>query len=182
MSDLITTSDDSASTKIRILVCHDCKVIQPIPDYEGPVDHDEMLMARVAEHQYPGSQPTRGHSMDLGRISEKSWNDTGKRSQIVAEIQKNTGGAGSGEGLGELYDVKNNYMEDAMACWRFKHGRTASCDDYMSDKMTLLADSVAERKDLGLNPRERATIKLCQFCPVHSIVMQKKRKKAGLYK
>ena len=103
-----------------------------------------------------------------------------KRAQILAEIMKNTGGAGHGEGLGELYDVRNNYMEDAMACWRFKHGRTSDCDDYMSHKMNILADSKAERKDLGLDPKQRAVIKVCQFCPVHSIVKQRKNKARGM--
>jgi hypothetical protein len=51
----------------------------------------------------------------------------------------------------------------------------------MSDKMKILADSRAERKDLGLDPKTRASIKLCQFCPYHSVVMQRKRKAAGLY-
>jgi hypothetical protein len=68
-----------------------------------------------------------------------------------------------------------------MKCWRFAHGRTSNCDDYMSDKMKILADSRAERKDLGLDPKTRASIKLCQFCPYHSVVMQRKRKAAGLY-
>lgn len=181
MSDLIETSDDSNDAKIRLLVCHTCKTIQPLPDYQGPVDGDETLMGRVAEHQYPGARRI-GHDMDLGRVSESSWKDPQKQPQIIAEIQKNTKGLGEGEGLGdELYAVRSNYSEDAMSCWRFKHGRTSNCDDYMSDKMTLLADSVAERKDLGLDPKQRAKLKLCQFCPVHSVVMQRRRKAAGMY-
>lgn len=181
-NDLVTTTDDSAGPKIRILVCHTCKILQPLPDYEGPADHDDTLLARVAEHQFPGTTPTRGHNLDLGRMSEATWNNPKMRTQVIAEIQKQTGGAGHGEGLGgELYDVKNNFAEDAMRCWRFAHGRTSNCDDYMSDKMKILADSRAERKDLGLDPRQRAAIKLCQFCPVHSVVMQRKRQAAGQY-
>lgn len=182
-NDLVTTTDDSAGPHIRILVCHTCKSMTPISDFQGPAEHDEQLQARVAEHQYPGSNPTRGHNMDLGKISEKAWNNKSLRAQIVAEIQKNTIGTGQGEGLGdELYAVKNNYSEDAMDCWRFKHGRTSNCDDYMSSKMLILADSEAERKDLGLDPRARASISVCQFCPVHSVVMQRKNKARGMYK
>lgn len=180
-NDLVTTTDDSAGPKIRLLVCHTCKSMTPIPDYQGPADHDEMLQARVAEHQYPGSNPTRGHHMDLGKISEASWDNKSLRAQIVAEIQKQTVGSGQGEGLGELYDVKNNFAEDAMRCWRFEHGRTSNCDDYMSSGKLILADSEAERRDLGLDPKARASISLCQFCPYHSVVMQRKRKARGLY-
>lgn len=187
MSDLITASlPGGDGPKLRILVCHTCKAMQPIPDVPGGRGDDELLMARVMEHQFPpvhvGNEvQSRPHEMILCRVPESLWTNTSHRAGLVKEIQKHTTGAGGGEGLGEMYDVKNNYQEDAMACWRFKHGRTSNCDDYMSDKMTLMADSKGERKELGLNPRERATIKLCQFCPVHSVVMQRRRKAAGLY-
>jgi hypothetical protein len=182
VSDLVETSDDSKDAKIRILICKTCTSIQPLPDFEGNPDHDETLHARVAEHQYPGSRPTRGHDMELGRVSETSWNNPEKRKSMLAEIGKHVK-LGDGGGLGvELYDVKDNFMEDAMKCWRFKHGRTANCDDYKHDKMKLLPDSRAERKDLGLDPAQRPVQYLCQYCPVESIVQQRKNKAKGLYK
>jgi hypothetical protein len=158
----------------------------PIPDVPGGRGDDEMLMARVMEHQFPpihvGREvQSRPHEMILCRVPERLWNDSSVRAHVVKEIQKHTSGAGDGEGLGELYDVKNNFMEDAMRCWQKEHGRTSDCGDYMSDRMTIMADSRGERKELGLDPKARATIKLCQFCPVHSVVMQRKRKAAGLY-
>ncbi len=162
-----------------MLVCHTCEVIVPIPDYRGRAEYDEFLQARVAEHQYPGSNPTRGHDMDLGTVSEKSWDNPQIRPQIVAEIMARTWHEVGGLGQA-LYDVQNNYKEDAMACWRFEHGRTSNCDDYMSEKKLILADSRAERKDLGLDPRQRAKISLCQFCPVHSVVQQRKNKARGM--
>jgi hypothetical protein len=173
MQELVEVSDDSADTKIRLLVCKTCVSIQPIPDYQGNPDHDELLHARVTEHQYPGSHPTRGHDMELGRVSERSWNDPEKRHGIIAEIEKNVG-TGQGAGLGDQhYDVQSTFMDDAMRCWRIAHNRTTDCGDYMSDRMTLLADSVAERKDLGLDPKQRAKLKLCQFCPYHATVQQR---------
>jgi hypothetical protein len=100
---------------------------------------------------------------------------------MLAEIKKNVG-VGKGAGLGdEAYAVRDNFAEDAMKCWRFEHGRTSNCGDYMDDSKKILADSRGERKDLGLDPKARASIKLCQFCPYHSVVMQRKRKAAGLY-
>lgn len=179
---LIETTDDSAGPKVRLLICHTCQSIQPIQDFQGNPDHDEQLHARVAEHQYPGSRPTRGHEMDLGRVSEASWNDPQRKQSIMAKLAEELG-VGRGEGLGiENYAHKDNFMEDAMKCWRFKHNRTSDCGDYMSDRMLILADSREERRDLGLDPKTRATIKLCQFCPVHSVVMQRKNKARGLYK
>jgi hypothetical protein len=181
VSDLIETSDDASDAKIRILICHTCQAVVPIPMYDGPAEYDEMLHARVAEHQYPGSNPTRGHDMDLGRVSEKSWNDPEKRKSLLAKLQQEIG-LGKAAGLGiENYDLKGNFMDDAMRCWRIGHNRTSDCGDYMSDKMTLLANSIEERRDLGLDTKRRAELRLCQFCPVHSVVMQKKNKKRGLY-
>lgn len=187
MSDLITTSlPGSDDTKLRILVCHTCKAMVPIPDVPGGRGDDEMLMARVMEHQFPPEHRgrevfARPHEMILCRIPETLWNNSSLRPQVVKEIQKHVGGAGEGEGLGELYDVRNNFMEDAMDCWRKEHGRTSNCGDYMSDKKKILADSVSERRELGLDPTIRASVKLCQFCPYHSVVMQRKRKARGLY-
>lgn len=188
MSDLITTTMSGDGPKLRILVCHTCKAMVPIPDVPGGRGDDELLMGRVMEHQFPpvhhGNEvQSRPHEMILCRVPESLWNNTQLRAHVVKEIQKHTTGAGDGEGLGQdLYDVKNNFMEDAMECWRKKHGRTSNCADYMSDRMLILADSKAERRELGLDPKTRATIKLCQFCPVHSVVMQRKRAAAGAYK
>lgn len=181
MSELVQTSDDSKDAKVRILICKTCTVLQPLPDFEGNPDHDEALHARVAEHQFPGSRPTHGHDMQLVRVSERSWQDPGKRRSMLYEMGKKFG-LGEGDGLGvELYDIKDNFMEDAMKCWRFKHGRTANCEDYRADKMKLLPDSRAERKELGLDPSQRPVQYLCQYCPVESIVQQRKNAAKGRY-
>lgn len=180
-NELVETSDDSKDTKLRLLICHTCSSIQPIAAFHGPAEHDEQLHARVAEHQYPGSRPTRGHDMDLGKVSERSWNDPEKRRSILAKLGEEIG-TGKGAGLGvENYDLRDDYMDMAMRCWRVEHNRTSDCGDYMSDRMTLLAHSVEERRDLGLDPRQRPKLKLCQFCPMHSVIMQRQRKKRGLY-
>lgn len=185
--ELPSTTMSGDGPKLRILVCHTCKAMVPIPDVPGGRGDDEMLMARVMEHQFEPVHvgrdiQSRPHEMILCRVPEQLWNNKSVRAHVVKEIQKHTRGAGDGEGLGDdLYDVKNNYMEDAMACWRFKHGRTSNCDDYMSDRMLLLADSRSERRDLGLDPKARPSIKLCQFCPMESIVQQRRNKRKGLY-
>jgi hypothetical protein len=140
-----------------------------------------MLMGRVAEHQFPGSKPTRGHDMDLGTVPEASWGDPSKQKAIIAKIMEQAVGLGKAEGLGDaLYAARGNYSDDAMRCWRIAHNRTEDCGDWMSDKMTILADSIEERKDLGLNPRTRSKIKLCQFCVMMSVKQAKVNKAKGL--
>ena len=173
--------------KIRLLICHTCKIVQPVPLWDGPAEHDELLMARIAEHQFPvvhvgNDVEHRPHDLDVGRVPDAAWNDPGHQRQLIREIMANTKGVGAGEGLGdELYDARGNYSDDAMKCWRIGHNRTSDCGDWMSDKMTILADSASERKDLGLDTRTRAKIKLCQFCVMASVKRQKVNKAKGLY-
>ena len=179
-----TTLGNDIGPAVRLLVCHTCKSITPIPDHGGNGD-DDMLVSRVLEHQHDPTNIGGGritlnpHEMILCRAPESIWNT--HRKELIAEIHKHTVGAGEAEGLGELYDVRENFMEDAMKCWRFEHGRTDNCGDYMSDSKVLLADSKAERKELGLDPADRPRQFLCQYCPYHSVVMQRKRRKAGHY-
>jgi hypothetical protein len=187
-ADLITgttTLGGNTGTVVRLLVCHTCKSITPIPDHAGRGD-DDMLVNRVMEHQFDpehlgrDEMRLRPHEMLLCRAPEAIWNT--HRKELIAEIHKHTVGAGEAEGLGvELYDVKSNFMEDAMKCWRFDHGRTSNCDDYMSEKKMLLPDSKAERKELGLDPADRPKQFLCQYCPYESLVQQRKNRKRGMY-
>lgn len=182
MTNLLTpATDDSSGPKLRLLICRTCNSIDALPAFDGPGEYDEVLHARVAQHQHPGPAPTRGHDMVLATVSEASWNDEGKRRGIVEKVSKEVVGLGQSSGLGPLADVRSTYQEDAMRCWRIAHARTSDCGDYMSSGMTILSDSVAERKDLGLDPKRRAKLKLCQFCVVHSLVQQKQRRAAGMY-
>ena len=155
----------------------------PIPDVPGRGD-DELLMARVMEHQFPpvhvGNEiQSRPHEMILCRLPESLWNNTSLRPSVVREIQAHVGGAGDGEGLGELYDVKNTFTEDAYHCWAREHNRTTDCGDYKSSKKRLLADTRADRRELGLEQKARASTFLCDFCVYKSVVQKKAMKKAG---
>lgn len=177
--DLIVEKDDSNDRKIRLLICRTCNTIDPLPDWDGPVDYDDTLMSRVGMHQFDGT--TRGHDLDLGRVSEQSWNEPTRRADILKEIAKNVGGPGGSDGLGQaFYDVKNTFQEDAMRCWRVEHSRTTNCGDYMSPKKLLLSDTRAERKAEGLDPKARGRTYLCKFCPYESVVQNRKNDKRGV--
>lgn len=155
--------------KIRILVCHTDGAVYELPDYEGPPEYDDTLKYRLAGHE--------DHIGNLFRYEKDQWAKSTIRDAILKEIVKQVR-PGEGTGLGEtFYDVKNNFQQDAITCWK-KHNKTLDCGDYMTDKMRLYPDTKADRKELGMPTgiNERPNTFLCQFCPVHSVVMGKKNK------
>lgn len=165
--------------QVRLLVCHNpCLTVEELPWYAGHPDNDDTLNYRVSFHRFPDGNE---HFGSLHVVDKKLWDAPSVRAEIVARFPGHVGTAGSGGGLGQThYDVKNNFQADAMECWE-KHSRTHNCDEYMSEKKTLLPDTKAERKSERLSPKDRPKSKLCMFCPVASLVAQRKRSAAGLY-
>jgi hypothetical protein len=158
--------------KVRILICHTDGAVHELPWYEGPPDYDDTLKYRVAEH--------KGHMGNLFVYNKSDWSKSEYRKAILDEIAKQVR-PGEGTGLGQtFYDIKDNFMAEAAACWK-KHNRTHDCGDYMTDKMRLYPDTKAERKEEGLSTSDRPNTFLCQFCPVHSLVTTKQREAAGMY-
>ena len=171
---------DADDDRIRLLLCYVCNTIEPLPWFDGPVEHDETLLARLAKHRTPEGHP---HVGNLATVSETSWNTPERRERIIEELSaaRNNGEAGLGT---KFYDVRNTFEEDAMACWRVEHNRTENCDDYKSDRKRLLSDTREERRDLGLSTKQKDRAGgsyLCYFCPYHSVVMQRARKAKGMY-
>lgn len=163
--------------KVRLLICHMCKSIDELPDFDGPAEHDDLLQYRVSQHQFPSG---KAHPLDLGVIEKKLWDSPdGKRA--VTERLAFSGAPGTGLGMGEsFYDVKSNFQTDALNCWK-AHNRTQNCGDYMSDSKRLLPDTKADRKAEGMDLRNRPSTSLCQFCPYHSVAVQRMRKAKGAY-
>lgn len=159
--------------KIRILVCHTDGAVYELPWYDGPQEHDDTLNYRVSEH--------RDHVGNLFVYNKKDWEKSTYREAILSELAKQVK-PGQGTGMGEsFYDLKSTFQEDAIMCWK-GFGKTTDpghCD-YRKDNKRLYPDTKGDRKELGLSPTRPNTF-LCDFCPVHSLVMQKKRKAAGLY-
>lgn len=156
--------------RIRILICHSCHSIQPLPWYEGNPENDDTLNFRVAEHRFPDGNE---HFGIMATVLEKEWDNLDHRDEIVKKIQEASVTPGSGAGMGETYyDIKSNFSEDAMKCWTVDHNRTKNCGDYRSDKKRLYPDTKAERKSEGL-PARRPNTFLCDFCPYHQIVEQR---------
>lgn len=172
---------DSDDARIRLLICHVCNTIDPLPWFDGPVEHDDTLKARLAQHRTPEGHP---HIGNLATVSESSWNTPERRARIIEELSKARDGGEAGLGT-HFYDVRSTFEEDAMRCWRIEHNRTTNCEDYKSDRKKLVPNNTREeRKELGLSTKAKdrpANTWLCQFCPYQSIVMQRVRKAKGMY-
>lgn len=171
---------DDKDARIRLLICNVCHTIEPLPSFDGPVEHDDTLNYRLAAHRTPDGHP---HVGALATVSEKSWDDPAKQKKILEELNKAR--AGGEVGLGnELYDLRSTFSEDAMKCWRVEHNRTTDCGDYKSDRMKLVPPTRAERKDLGLEVRSKhmpSSTYLCNFCPYHRVVENRVRESQGYY-
>lgn len=166
---------------MRLLVCGHCKTIEELPDYNGPVEYDTLLENLVSRHVYPNGEPHAPAT--LGNVTDAEYAKPGAKEQIAREIAAKFAGGETGLGT-EFYDTRDTFREDAMACFN-KHLRNPGCPDYKSDSKRLTSDSQREIKkefkvDVAANPINRRF--LCEFCPVHSLVEQAARRKAGLDK
>lgn len=158
----------------RLLFCHDCQTIDELPDTDRPPEYDDVLLARVAQHQY---DDRHGHNLELGRIETSQWD----KPEVKAKVARDAHPAGESAGLGSaFYDLKNTFTDDAMTCWK-AHNRTRDCPEWRSDAKKLLPDTGAERRAEGLDPKTRPNTWLCDFCPVTSIYSQRRNETRGDY-
>lgn len=173
------TPPDPNQPHVRILACHVCQTVEEIPDYNGPVEYDQLLDYKCNLHKFDSGNPHKGL---LVRVPTKNWQSTDFKNAFISEIE-NMVGAGYGDGVpGLQYELKNNFKQDAMACWR-QHRNPDDCGDYQAKNKALYADTKAERKDAGLDTSLSARPKhfLCDYCPVQSVIDQKKRAAAHMY-
>jgi hypothetical protein len=153
---------------IRLLVCRDCKTIEPLPDYTGDPEHDHLLNYLVKPHRTNGEE----HIGMLARVETTDWNDPRIQREISKKLVTEFGGE---TGLGsDFYNTRDTFREDAMSCFR-QHHRNPDCNDYKSDAKRLTPNTAQERKEAGLGPYHSEHDRwLCDYCPVHSMVMTKK--------
>lgn len=161
----------------RVLRCDNCRSLEPLPDFDGPSEHDHLLTRLLQAHKHPdGSE----HTGLLFRVETEDWDSPTTRAEIVKRIQEESGYTGLDP---NFYDVKATFEYDALICWQTHH-RNPHCNEYKSDRKLLTPDTKSERKEAGIgkyNPKV-APRYLCEFCPVHTLVMEAARWKAGLYK
>lgn len=176
---------DESGPEVRLLVCTNCKSVEVLSDYDGPPEmaerHDHVLNTALEKHK--DGVERKPHIGQIFRVKESAWNSGARdqiREQVVARLDPN-----AETGLGaEAYALRDNFSDDAMACWA-AHNRNPGCPDYKSDAKQITPNTSQERKEAGLgkfdvhNPDTKRY--LCEYCPVHSLVQQMQRKKAGLY-
>lgn len=101
-------------------------------------------------------------------MTSDDWNEPYIRESVSRRLEEL-----AATGLGqEFYDTKQNFQWDAMACFR-KHHRNPDCNDYMTDKKLLSPGTEKLRKSEKL-PKPVYTRYLCEYCPVHSKVREKR--------
>lgn len=163
--------------QIRLLICHQCHSIDPIPwcGEDPNCKHPECIAPlefRMAQHRDGTGIP---HApANLATVDEELWADANFRAEALRQIE-NIANPGQAKGLGQsLYDVRDTFQADAMTCWK-RHNRTTDCGDYKHDRMRLVPDTKAERKDLGLDTSSAARPShfLCDYCPMKSIKQQR---------
>lgn len=151
---------------VRLLQCLTCRSLEQIPDYEGDPQRDDTLNYVVSRHRFPDGNEHRGH---LHKVEAKHWLNKSTRRAIENQIRESSGHTGFET---EFYSTRSTLEEDALSCFQ-KHLRNPACPDYRSDQKRLQPDTKAERRDLGLE-NYRSNTFLCNYCPVHSLVMSRK--------
>jgi hypothetical protein len=177
---------DEDGPEVRLLVCSTCKTIEVLDDYTGPPERADQFdtILNLATEKHKDGVERIPHVGQLFRVKQSAWNNPEAqqqvRAQVIARLDPN-----AETGLGaEAYAIRDNYREDAMSCWA-EHNRNPGCPDYKSDAKLLTPDTQMERKEAGIakfdkhNPATQRF--LCEYCPVHSLVTQMKRERAGLY-
>lgn len=159
----------------RLLRCDDCYTIEPLPDYDGPPELDTLLSYLISRHTHPDGTPHLGKML---RVETRHWDAPSTREAILARVREESGHTGLDPAF---YAARDTFAHDALTCFQ-EHHRNPACNDYKSDRKRLTPDTRAERKELGMGKfRTGLSRYLCEFCPVHSLVVEAARHKAGLY-
>jgi hypothetical protein len=174
-----------ANKRLRLLVCPRCKTVEPIewcaqsaganPEC-GHVQCKELLDYRVMPHTVAVADGHAYHSnLLLTDIAQEDWDRLSTRKNIL----KNLAPPGEATPYGaDLFDVKENFKQDAMMCWK-AHNRTHDCAEWRHSSKRLVpqdAETRGLRKELGLETRSKhrpTSTYLCDMCPMRSIIETK---------
>lgn len=174
---------------VRLLCCGKCKTIEVLDDYDGPPsraeEYDVILNIAVQKHQ-DGVERIPHAPAALIRMKQEEYDNPKIREQVQKQVQESFEGGETGLGT-VAYQMRDTFRADALDCFG-KHLRNPACGDYRADHKRLVPDTNAERREAGMakaseyDRHDRSLTKyLCDYCPVHSMVMQKKRERMGMY-
>lgn len=171
--------------EIRLLACGKCRTVEVLDDYTGPperaAEYDVILNVAVERHQ-DGVERIPHAPAALVRVKQSDWTNPEVQEQVTKQIQASFD-PNAETGLGSAaYALRDNFRADALQCFA-QHNRNPACPDYKSEAKQLVPDTAAERKEAGMVKFERgnpATQRyLCEYCPVHSLVVAAQRDKAA---
>lgn len=150
--------------EIRLVVCRDCRSIEELPPYTGPIDRDVLLEDTLSRHMYVGST----HEVTLVKVPESFWRDKAIKERITRQLSQ-----GGSKGIEELedaqdyYGTRDTYREDALKCFQRHQRPQEGCIDYQNPDKRI-GNPTSEGWKTG--PRVYA----CSFCPVQAWVDKKK--------
>lgn len=156
--------------QLRLVVCKDCKSIEELPPYDGPVQKDILLEDTLSRHMTEWST----HEVALIRVPESYWRNKPVQDRIVQQISQ-----GGSRGIEELeeaqdyYGTRDTYREDALKCFNRHQRPKEGCIDYQNPDKRI-GNPTSEGWKTG--PRVYA----CNFCPVQVWVDKKKAEGAGV--
>lgn len=179
---------------MRLLLCLDCKSVEPLPDYDGPPENDSALEHLLAPHR------RADHRGTLANVADEEWDDPVIRGRILEVIKERTPGGKSpwGTGLGtDVYAVKDTLHDEAMRCFNAHNRPKGTCIDWQDrskrlGNQLLTEEEKREKRDADIPkmPLSRGVLPifnkksdqfLCSWCPVASTVQEKKFEKQGFY-
>ncbi len=177
----------SGGERVRLLACGKCKTIEVLDPYNGPrelaSEYDVVLNIAVEKHR-DGVEQIPHAPAALMDVPKADWDNPEVQGQIRTQVQASFD-PNAETGLGaEAYAVMDTFKSDAMDCWA-RHNRNPQCGDYKSDSKQLVPNTSKERAEAGLakfdvhNPSTKRY--LCEYCPVHTLVTDQAKRKAGMY-
>lgn len=182
---------------MRLLICKQCRSIEQLPDYDGPLEKalvpspDGNLIERMVPpdgadiHLDYLSEPHRRqeHEGNLVHVPDEQWAIEEVRAGIVEQIRNAMAGGTTGLDP-EAYALKDTFQEEALKCFDAHRRPQDGCIDW-HDRSKRIGNSLLDWSERKLMKKQGISTKkqfLCDFCPVASNYVQKKKfEKKGLY-
>lgn len=180
MADTFDPHKDKNVHKTGLIVCHPCKVIEEIPDYDPDNADNDPRIGHILEihlRRHPSFEDR--HVLEwamLGFVPTRHWKDPEYRKDITKKILESNGQTGFDQ---DFYDVQNTMKADALECWNrhnqpaYKSNTQPKCTDYLGHDKEIKPNTSRDRKKAGLPTYDETKVKksfICEYCPYHQSV------------
>jgi len=149
----------------RLLVCRRCGTMNRMQDYDGSPEYDFELQEVIQAHMDKSPYPPHAeeHPAMLFRVSEEEAELLDVESEVVKALA---------DEQVFIKEVRDDMKVEALKCFDRHNRPSDNCINYKDESKTI-------GRKIGVPKQNRKY--LCEFCPVHSKVVFKMRKKAGMY-